>query len=270
MVCVSILVLLFLLVLFLVLPGRPSAQQRALFQFRCFAHRGLHTPDKSVPENSLAAFEAAAARGYGIELDVQLSRDGQVVVFHDDTLDRVTGVSGRVDAYTLEELQQMQLCGTQQTIPLFTQVLATVNGRGPLIVELKTGPRNPELCRKTLEILRGYPGVFCIESFDPTIVAWFRKNAPDVLRGQLTDAKKNFTTLKPTLGFLLSRCLGNFLARPQFIAWGPGRKNLLVRLVEGFGPLRVRWTVRSQDDPQRLEAEYDALIFEFWDAPLHY
>ena len=115
-------------------PGRPSAALVAPFTGRNFAHRGLHSPDKSVPENSLAAFRLAAEAGYGIELDIQLSKDGQVVVFHDDTLDRVCGVKGRVDAYTLEQLQQMRLCKTEERIPLFTEVLRTVAGRVPLIV----------------------------------------------------------------------------------------------------------------------------------------
>ncbi len=255
---------------FLILPGHPSEAQRAMFSNRWFAHRGLHTQDRTVPENSLPAFEAAARIGCGVELDVQLSKDGQVVVFHDDTLERVTGAQGRVDSRTLEELQQLRLCGTDATIPLFTQVLEVLNGSGPLIVELKTGPRNPELCRKTLEILRSYPGEYCIESFDPTIVGWFRRNAPDVLRGQLSDAQRNFTMLSTFKGFLLSRCLGNFVARPQFIAWGPGPQNLAERLVRDLGPLRVRWTVRPEEDCKALLEEYDALIFEFFDPPLRH
>ncbi len=258
---------LLLLVLFLVKPGVSSPAQRAPFQNRSFAHRGLHSQDRSIPENSLPAFEAAAQRGLGIELDVQLSQDGQVVVFHDDTLDRVTGVQGRVDAWPLEQLQTMRLCGTESTIPLFSQVLELVAGRGPLIVELKTGPRNEELCQKTLALVRQYEGEFCIESFDPTIVAWFKRNAPDILRGQLSDAQRNLTVLNTAKGFLLSRCLGNFLARPQFIAWGPGPKNLLVRLAEGLGAMKVRWTIRPQDDPEGLAQQADALIFEFYDAP---
>lgn len=258
---------LLLLILFLVLPAPASQALRQPFQNRSFAHRGLHTKDRSVPENSLAAFAAAAEQKLGIELDVQLSKDGQVVVFHDDTLDRVTGVKGRVDAYSLKELQAMHLCGTENTIPLFTQVLDVVAGRGPLIVELKTGPRNRELCQKTLEILRQYQGDYCIESFDPTIVGWFKKNAPDILRGQLSDAQRNLTVLSPFKGFLLSRCIGNFLARPQFIAWGPGPKNLLVKFIEGLGAIKIRWTVHPEDDPATLQQQYDALIFEFYDAP---
>ena len=120
-----------------------------------FAHRGLHDMKKGIPENSLAAFRAAVEAGYGAELDVQLSKDGQVVVFHDDTLKRVCGVEGDVVDYDYEDLRKMSLNGTGETIPLFTEVLKIFEkGIGPLIVELKTGKRNKELCRKTYEILK--------------------------------------------------------------------------------------------------------------------
>ena len=109
-------------------PGRYGEAQKQLVYGVNHAHRGLHTKDKTVPENSLPAFRAAAEAGYGVELDIQLSRDGQVVVFHDDTLDRVCGVHGRVDEFTFEELRGMRLCGTQETIPLLTEVFEVMGG----------------------------------------------------------------------------------------------------------------------------------------------
>ena len=136
-----------LLVLFLIWPGRPGSEKVAPFAGRNFAHRGLHSKDCTVPENSLTAFRLAAEAGYGIELDIQLSKDGEVVVFHDDTLPRVCGVEGRVDAYTLAELREMRLCGTDERIPLLSEVFEVVAGRSPFIIELKTGPRNRELLR---------------------------------------------------------------------------------------------------------------------------
>lgn len=245
-------------------PGRPSAAQRALLTGTNYAHRGLHTRDKHVPENSLAAFDAAVQAGYGIELDVQLSQDGEVVVFHDDTLNRVCGVDGRVDAYPLEALQKMSLCGTHETIPLFTQVLDTVHSKVPLIVELKTGPRRKELCEKVLLLLRAYNGPYCIESFDPRIVAWFRKNAPEILRGQLTDNPSAFGDQPAVQRVALGNVLANCIARPQFIAHGPGRKTLPVRIAEAMGALRVCWTVRDTDNIDGKQAENDAVIFEFY------
>ena len=247
--------------LFLLAPGYASRTMKAPFQKRNFAHRGLHTKDKKVPENSLTAFELAAAAGYGIELDVHLSKDGSVVVFHDDTLERVCGVPGRVEDLTLAQLQQLKLCGSEETIPLFTDVLNVIHGRGPLIVEIKTGSRNRELCRKTLAILRGYAGDYCIESFDPTVVAWFRFHAPDLLRGQLACPPEDFEAGSyKYLRYLLGSCLFNALARPHFIAYKIGRRPLPVRISELLGAMRVGWTSHEAAN----EKGRDAVIFEFY------
>ena len=247
--------------LFLVAPGSITKRQKAPFYGRSYAHRGLHSEDKSVPENSLEAFRLAAKAGYGVELDVQLSRDGQVVVFHDDTLDRVCGVHARVDEKSFDELRLLRLCGTEQRIPLLTEALAVIRGRGPLIVELKNGRRNRELCEKTYDILSDYAGQVCIESFNPMIVRWFRRHAKDLVRGQLATTVKDYgdAVKKPT-AFLLSRCLMNFLSRPQFIAYRIGFRPLSVRLSEALGAMRFGWTARNE----RAERHRDAVIFEFY------
>ncbi len=249
-------------------PGRVSKEQKAPFLGWNFAHRGLHRADRSVPENSLEAFRLAGEAGYGAELDVQLSKDGQVVVFHDDTLDRVCSVHGRVDAFTYEELRQMSLCGTEQHIPLFSRVLEVFGGRGPLIVELKTGPRNRELCEKTLALLEGYRGAVCIESFDPRIVAWFRRHAPRLLRGQLAAPMEEYTKdgRGKAQAFILSRCLLNVLSRPQFIAYKIGPRPLIVRLSELLGALKFGWTSHGQEN----EAGRDGVIFEFYRPRLRF
>ena len=176
----------------LLAPGQAPESKKAPFMGRNFAHRGLHSEDQSIPENSLKAFDLAAEAGYGMELDVQLSKDGQVVVFHDDALDRACGVAARVDELEYDELRKLPLFGTTERIPLFSEVLSLVGGRTPLIVELKNGPRNDELCEKTWALLRPYPGAYCIESFNPLIVAWFRFHAPTVLRGQLSQLPEEF------------------------------------------------------------------------------
>ena len=247
-------------------PGRAEKAKKSPFQGRNFAHRGLHTPDKRVPENSLAAFGAAAEAGYGMELDVQLSRDGQVVVFHDDDLLRVCGREERVEELTLAELRTLSLCGTEERIPLFSQVLALVHGRTPLIVELKSGKRNRELCEKTLALLRGYSGAYCVESFDPFIVAWFRRSAPDLLRGQLSQPPGLYREQPALLRFLLGNTLLNFLSRPQFIAYKIGPRPLPVRLAELLGAMRVGWTSHAPAS----EKGRDAVIFEFYSPRTKY
>jgi len=254
--------------LYLVAPGQASRRQKAPFLGRNFAHRGLHSRDKTVPENSMEAFRLAARAGYGMELDVQLSRDGQVVVFHDDTLGRVCGVDARVEELSYAELSQLRLCGTEYGIPLLSDVLAAVRGRGPLIVELKTGRRNRELCEKTYALLEGYRGDVCVESFNPFIVMWFRFHARDLLRGQLSAQRSEFQkeghgALK---SFLLSRTLLNVFARPQFIAYRIGRRPLPVRLAERMGAMRVGWTSHEP----RNEKGRDAVIFEFYKPKLKF
>ena len=249
-----------LLPLALICPGKVTKRQKAPFLGQNFAHRGLHTRDRSIPENSLPAFERAVAAGYGMELDVQLSKDGEVVVFHDDTLDRVCGVHARVDELSWAELQELRLCGTEYGIPLFSEVLAVVRGRTPLIVELKTGKRNRELCEKTYALLSDYRGDACVESFNPLIVGWFRIHAHDLLRGQLAAPMRNYKEQSRPAAFLLSHCLLNVFGRPQFIAYKIGYRPPTVRLAERMGAMRVGWT---SHEPKN-EAHRDAVIFEFY------
>ncbi|MDD3428488.1 MAG: glycerophosphodiester phosphodiesterase family protein [Oscillospiraceae bacterium] len=261
---IIILAAVILLLIFALRPQTPVTQQMRPFINRNFAHRGLHTEDKSVPENSLPAFEAAVKAGYGMELDIQLTKDGQVVVFHDDTLNRVCGVEGRVDAYTYEELQAFGLCKTNYTIPLFSEVLQLVDGKTPLIVELKTGPHNAELCEKGLALLQSYSGDYCIESFDPNIVRWFYKNAPDILRGQLASVPKSYgSSTSPALAFMAGNLLANFLGRPNFIAYDKVEKPLLAKL-GSIGAMRVVWTIRPENDIAYYQNKNDAVIFEFY------
>ncbi len=251
-----------LLPFFLFAPRRAGNKKKAPFAGRNFAHRGLYEKDGSIAENSLTAFARAAAAGYGIELDVQFSRDGQIVVFHDDTLTRVCGKEARVDEVDYAELRGLCLGETKDTVPLFADVLETVGGRVPIIVELKNGRRNKELCRRTLAMLRAYSGAYCVESFNPFIVAWFRFHAPEVLRGQLAQPpslykKEGFSA---ATGRLLGNVFFNFAARPHFIAYRIGEKPRTVRFAERLGAMRVAWTARAPG----AGAGADAVIFEHY------
>lgn len=244
-----------------VAPGKASNEQKAPFMRRNFAHRGLHKLDKTVPENSLAAFRDAAKAGYGVELDVRISADGEIVVFHDAELERMCGVSGRVEDKSYSELSELSLASTGERIPRLIDVFDLIDGRVPVIIELKSGNRNRELCERTLQLMDDYYGQVCIESFDPAIVRWFRKNAPDVLRGQLACRPKKFGegVAKP-LAFIQGNLLTNFLGRPQFIAYAIGKKPLTVRLCEALGAMRIAWT--SHDIS--CQKGNDAVIFEYF------
>ena len=225
-----------------------------------YAHRGLH--GDGVPENSLKAFALAVDAGYGSELDVHLLADGNLAVIHDSTLQRTTSSLGIVEDLKVQDLQNFWLEGTDQHIPTLNEVLAIYNGRFPLIVELKpVGNNHAELCTKVAEMLDAYEGSYCIESFDPRCVAWFRKNRPDVVRGQLTE---NFflspsSKLPAIIKFVMKVQLLNFLTLPDFIAYKfkdrVNFSNFLCRKI--WGAQGVTWTLKSQ-------AEFDIAVAEDW------
>ena len=272
-ICAGVLVLLILFYGFLIAPKKAKKEQKAPFSGLMAAHRGLYEKDQSVPENTLEAFRRAAAGGYGVELDVQLSSDGAVVVFHDDTVDRMTTEQGRVDSFTLRELQAMPLKDTEHRIPLFTDVMAVLDGVSPTIVELKSTENYPELCEKTLAILRTLKGPYCVESFDPRIVRWFYKNAPDLVRGQLTEAYSYWRKeghLPVWRCLLMHTLFVNFLTHPQFIAFGRGRRPLCMRIGRKLGAKTVFWTERPDSDHRTLAKRYDCRIFEHYRPETHY
>ena len=266
-IIIGLLVLIPALLIYAIAPGRPSPEAKktaeAFFGLNC-AHRGLHTKNQQVPENSLPAFIAAREKGYGVELDVQLSKDGQVVVFHDDGLKRACGVDEPVKNLELRELSSLSLFGTGERIPLFTDVLKALEDT-PVIVEIKSaGASNAVLCQKTLDILRAQGKVWCVESFDPFALAWFRKNAPDALRGQLSCPPRKFEGLSAYKAFLLGNLLLNFLSRPHFLAYSKDPRPFAASLCRAMKPINVVWTVRPEDDISRCEKENDTVIFEYY------
>lgn len=186
-----------------------------------YAHRGLW--NEQLPENSLAAFAYAVRWGYGIELDVQLSRDQQLMVFHDADLKRMCGVNRRVSDLTCAELKALRLAGTDQTIPTLAEVLQLVKGRVPLMIEIKGEKADVALCVRLTRLLDSYRGAFCVISFSPLILNWFKNYRPCYARGQLVPKMK-----KPKKGmakkgsrfvtFLLSHMLTNVISRPDFIS----------------------------------------------------
>ena len=270
-IVLAVLIVLMTLWLVLIMPARSTPDQRKPFLRRTFAHRGLFSADQSIPENSLSAFRAAVAAGYGVELDVQLTKDKVVVVFHDDDLKRVCGMDARVDSYTFEELQAFPLFTTSERIPTFTDVLAVIDGSIPMIVELKSSGDWKTLCEKTLALLNAYKGDYCVESFHPLLVRWFYQHAPGILRGQLSEASRYSKKWMPLYqSFLMSRLLTNILTHPQFIAYRIGPKCLSVRLSEALGAMRVAWTAHPTDDQKALTRRNDAIIFEHYRPDTRY
>ena len=229
-----------------------------------YAHRGLHDNETDAPENSIAAFQKAVDAGYGIELDVQLTRDRIPVVFHDETLKRVCGVNGNVRDYTYEELQAFTLLDSNERIPLLADVLETVGGRVPLIIEIKIHENAAEVCAKADELISQYEGPYCIESFDPRAVAWYKKNRPQVIRGQLSSSFNEPGKPEKFTHMLVHYLLTNVIARPDFIAYDHKHKHNISRVLcrRHFEALSVAWTVKSQQELDACRDDFDLFIFE--------
>jgi len=256
-----LLLILFIVYLFLIFPRLPRRDIRHL-QGYDYAHRGLW--NERLPENSLAAFRNAVENGFGMELDVHLTSDDQLVIFHDDNLRRMCGVDKSICECTLEELRRYRLKDTDECIPTFDEVLTLIDGRTPLIIEVKPDKRIHELCRRVHDRLKDYSGPYCVESFHPLAVRWFRKNAPRVIRGQLANGLYGTPPSKRTWFYRGVASLSqNVLGRPDFVAYDHSTdRNLPMMLMRLIKPHLVCWTVRSQHDMDVLRGRYDLQIFE--------
>lgn len=295
--------LVIVLYLFLIAPnmGRQEKMKpfedtyiahRGLFNNNCVGKKGIYEEGKQIPENSIPAFERAVEAGYGIELDVQTTSDGRLVVFHDENLKRMCGVDKKLYECTYDELMQYHLLETDEKIPLFDQVLRVIDGRVPLIVEVKSEGNWKRTTRMTAERLDSYSrtiaerrdsyggenngrkeggGVrtgeytYCVESFHPLVLRWFRKNRPEILRGQLsTDFLRSKLKRRWHEKILLTNLMLNFLCRPDFIAYNYRYRNQpslwLCRHV--FSVVTAAWTVKSEKVLNEIKPYFDIVIFD--------
>ena len=254
-------VVLFLIYLFLIAPKNKKEMNK--FKTVMYAHRGLHNEERA--ENSMSAFKAAVDGGFGIELDIRLSKDGKLVVFHDDTLDRVCGREGRVIDFTADELATFKLSGTNDGIPLFSDVLSLVDGKIPLLVEIKENAGDSTVSHATCEILKGYKGEFIIESFNPMSLKVVKENYPEIPRGILSHRYYDYEKSRKPLFFLLQSLLLNFLCRPAFIAYDHRHADAFgLRFVRAFFKVpTIAWTVRSAEEEKAARKNgFDGIIFE--------
>ncbi len=263
-VLIVIAVLAALAVAYLVLSAPRRASRRPGMEklYVDYAHRGLW--GDGIPENSLPAFAEAARLGYGIELDVQLSSDGDIVVFHDYTLSRMCGEDTRISELRGAELSWRHLGGTEYTLPLLDDVLTTVKGRVPILIELKGETSDTSLCEALARALDHYDGKVCVESFNPFLLGWFKKNRPRVARGLLyTDFFENGPTGRLT-SLVLQSMLTNVLARPDFIAADGRHLDMLpLRLMRGLHKLPMFvWTIPNKEIYDRMRSQKYKCIFE--------
>jgi len=235
------------------------------FQTAYIAHRGLYDNHEDYPENTLAAFARAVQAGYGIELDVRLTSDGQLVVFHDPDLERACGHDLAIADVTFDELGQHQIFGSSQTIPLFSDVLSLIDGKVPLLVEIKTAHDIAAVCVKTDEALRDYKGAYCIESFDPRALLWYRQNRPEVIRGQLSDVfGPGEGSGNEKLDWALTNMLFTPLTCPDFLAynWQYAAKFALHFWRWWLRCPLVVWTIETQEQLDKAKHSFSAFIFE--------
>lgn len=247
-----------------------------------YAHRGLHGRVTGVPENSLAAFERARDNGFGAEMDVRLTKDDRLVVFHDADTTRMCGVSGAIEDMTLDQVRALRLGGTDERIPTFEEAISVfdyegpkneldeldVDGSGvatPVIVEIKTANGNfKRLTDLVMEALDRHCVSFCIQSFDLYVLSRLRWHRPEVIRGRLAYDVRHGKALALPVRFARTMLTGNHAARPDFIAYRfEDRKLPVVRMVVGpMGAKPVYWTIRTEADLRECEAEGGVAIFE--------
>ena len=263
LIALIILIVLFVLYIFSTRCRKGHSDLAALRGWN-YTHRGLHSDD--APENSLEAFRRAVNAGYGSELDVHLLADGRLAVIHDSLLKRVCNKEGRIEDLTSEELSDCYIKGTEYTVPLFTDVLKVYDGNAPLIVEIKAYNNVNALCEKVAEVLDRYNGAFCVESFDPRCVYWFRKHRPQYIRGQLTEnyfCYKN-SPVPGVLKMLLYAVVFNFMTLPDFVAYRYAhRKHFSHYLCRKLWKAdSVTWTLVSKEEYDIAVSEGMIPIFE--------
>ena len=248
---------------FMVAPRTASKPDMSAFT-GAFAHRGYFDNENGIPENSLAAFQKAVDAGVGIELDVRLSSDGVAMVFHDKTLERMCGVEGSVWDYTSQELQQMTLLDTEYTIPTLQQAIELIAGQVPVIVEHKMDLVDTAICQSSYNVMKDYQGNWCMKSFDPRALIWYKSNAPEVIRGQLSaqfweDEQYAGKPLYVAMGYMVA----NALSRPDFISYYYEHKdNISLKICRLLGAQTACWTIQSQVDFDSLKDEFDIVLFD--------
>ena len=239
------------------------------------AHRGLHNGARGVIENSLPAFWAASRAGYPVELDVRLLADGEVVVFHDQSLDRLTDSSGPISALTAPELDDIVLSGATTNddpktddarIPLLSNVLDVIAGTTPLLIEVKNEGEVGALEERTAALLASYRGAYAVQSFHPGTVRYWREHAPATPRGLLAgdfrDEKIDEKTRESLRNMeLIGECDPDFIGYDIRLLPNDAVSRAVARGIRVIG-----WTARSASEAERALVNCDNIIFEGFDA----
>ena len=260
--------------LFLISPNLSRSKALEPFRSTSFAHRGLFDNASHIPENSLVAFQKAIDSDYGIELDVQLTKDKVPVIFHDSDLKRACGEDLLISSLTFDELSNYPLFDSTETIPSLKEALTLIHGQVPVLIELKVELSYLETCKKVNECLTSYEGPFCMISFNPLALNWFRKKNPAAIRGQLsTNYFKDKIKQPVAIQFLLSNLLLNCFSRPDLILYNNCYEdnfslNVCKKL---FKCPTLFWTITNEERYLEIKAQNDIPIFDSFvpNAELH-
>lgn len=224
------------------------------------AHRGLH--NEEIPENSLSSFKNAIKHKCPIELDITCLADGTPVVFHDEKLSRMTGKDGFITNSSLEEISKINLLGSKEKIPTLAQALETIDGKVPVLLEIKNFSKVGNLEKAVWKILQSYKGEYAVMSFNPYTLEWFKNNAPKVKRGQLASFFKN-REISGLRKFSLKRMLFNKkISQPNFIVYqAEDLPNKYVKKYYGVLPV-LACSIKSEGDQERLSGFCDNFVFD--------
>lgn len=264
-ILLTLIVIILVLYLLAIMPKITGRHDLTPWQGKYYAHRGLHQSKNETPENSMAAFRLAVSHNYGIEMDVQLSKDKIPVVFHDYNLKRVCGVNKKVPELTFAELQELTLYQSSERIPTFQAVLDMVDGQVPLLVEFKVELHNTSVCNIAAPMLDQYKGLYCIESFNPLVLLWYKNNRPNIMRGQLSsNLIKDKEVGSASLYFIMQNLLLNFITKPDFISYNYIHRNMLsfVLCRRLYKVPAFAWTIKTQEGLNESRDSFDFFIFD--------
>jgi glycerophosphoryl diester phosphodiesterase len=231
-----------------------------------YAHRGLYKEDQSIPENSMLAFNHALNKGYAIELDVNLLKDGQVVVFHDAHLKRICHVDQLLSEVTYDEVKNLTLFDSKEYIPLLNDVLSLINGNAPLLIELKPKGDVVKLVQNVMKIMQNYHGKYALFSFHPKAIHYLKKHHPTVIRGIISEYFKGEKHIHQVKRYLLKSMFFNRFIKPDFISYGiSDLPNKYLDRAYKKGMVVISYAAKSQAELDFVKQHYDNAVFEFFE-----
>lgn len=229
-----------------------------MFEFSpIIAHRGIHDNNK-IYENTLQAIKKARDKNYIIEIDIHLTKDNKIIVFHDNNIKRITGIDKIVEENTYKELNEQNIIH----IPLLEEILELVDGKVPLLIEIKQPNKVGQLETTLMNILNNYQGKYAIQSFNPKVLYWFKRNYKDILRGQLS-SKFDKTNLPTYKKIILKNMLFNKVTKPHFISYKYNQ--LPINKIKHYQKKNIKvlgWTITTKEDYDKYIDIYDNLICE--------